>query len=243
MASLPETVLRGKNSPPVGQAYLLACRLYIALMYWVMLWSVRALLGMCSPVAAAAPGTAAAAAAAAAAAQRHVEPSTIEIPRNSVQTHSFSSNATAAWGKEPMVMSDKGPPNLLPPFFFHRTLEDLNGGPPAGRPGDGLDCPMCGEGWKRGCDFNEFADSCPEDLMGPLSDWPDVSIPNQGGTSHTLPYLMMDDMNCKRNVSGAADAIILEDSKLRVAVLPQSGGKVWSVRILLVSQIVMLRGR
>jgi hypothetical protein len=28
---------------------------------------------------------------------------------------------------------------------------------------------------------------------------------------------------------GAADAIILEDSLLRVAVLPQSGGKVWSI--------------
>ena len=77
---------------------------------------------------------------------------------------------------------------------------------------------------------NEFADSCPEDLLGPPSDYPDVSIPNQGGVAHTLPYLMMDDMNCERNESGAADAIILEDSALRVAVLPQSGGKVWSVR-------------
>ena len=149
--------------------------------------------------------------------------------RAAYAARAFPANATAGWGKEPMVLSDKGPPNLLPPFFFHRTLEDLAGAPPAGRPGDGLECPMCGEGWKRGCDFNEFADSCPEDLMGPLSDWPDVSIPNQGGTAHTLPYLMMDDMNCKRNASGAADAIILEDSKLRVAVLPQSGGKVWSI--------------
>ena len=142
----------------------------------------------------------------------------------------ISENATAQWGKEPMVMSDIGPQNLLPPFFFHRTLEDLAGAAPSSAPSDGsLSCPMCGESWKRGCDYNEMADSCPEDLLGPLSDWPDVSIPNQGGQAHTLPYLMMDDMNCRRNESGAADAVVLEDSSLRVAVLPQSGGKVWSI--------------
>ena len=59
---------------------------------------------------------------------------------------------------------------------------------------------MCGENWKRGCDYNEMADSCPEDLLGPLSDWRKrqasrqasrqaVSIPNQGGQAqahHTL---------------------------------------------------------
>ena len=199
-----------------------------------MPWSVRMILGMCAPVVAAAARGSLQWHAPQAANGRVQQGARLDDKEGSPHrvayaARAFPSNATASWGKEPMVMSDKGPPNLLPPFFFHRTLEDLAGAPPAGRPGDGLDCPMCGEGWKRGCDFNEFADSCPEDLMGPLSDWPDVSIPNQGGTAHTLPYLMMDDMNCKRNVSGAADAIILEDSKLRVAVLPQSGGKVWSI--------------
>ena len=67
--------------------------------------------------------------------------------------HGTAANATAGWGKEPMVMSDIGPPNLLPPFYFQRSLMDLAGAAPAGRPSEGVACPMCGEHWKRGWDL------------------------------------------------------------------------------------------
>ena len=64
-----------------------------------------------------------------------------------------SESATAGWGKEPVVMSEIGPQNLLPPFYFQRSLMDLAGAAPAGRPSEGVACPMCGEHWKRGWDF------------------------------------------------------------------------------------------
>lgn len=83
--------------------------------------------------------------------------------------------------------------------------------------------------WTTGIDTNSFPDACPDDLYGPLSDYPDVSIPSSSmGPNPTLPYLIQDNQDCNRTLTDVP-VIVLEDDYIRAAITPQWGGKIWSM--------------
>ena len=135
--------------------------------------------------------------------------------------------AAASWGTEPMLLSTTAAPNLLPHFLFMggagegssaqvvRTAAYAGGAP--------------ARNWTNGIESNNIPDGCPDDLFGPLSDYPDVSIPSSSvGPAPVLPYLFQDVFGCERTPT-AVPTVVLEDENLRAAIMPQFGGKVWSL--------------
>ena len=123
-----------------------------------------------------------------------------------------------------MKRSHTGESNLLPHFSF------ISAGEGGGNSWlNGYSGPRPFNNWTRGIDSNGFPDSCPDDLFGPLSDYPDVSIPASSmGPNPTLPYLLQDNQDCNRTQSDVP-VIVLEDEHIRAAITPQWGGKIWSM--------------
>eukprot|EP01045_Picozoa_sp_COSAG04_P009174 COSAG04_NODE_525_length_13096_cov_16.943602_5_plen_358_part_00 len=123
-----------------------------------------------------------------------------------------------------MKRSHTGESNLLPHFSF------ISAGEGGGNSWlNGYSGPRPFNNWTRGVDSNGFPDSCPDDLFGPLSDYPDVSIPASSmGPNPTLPYLLQDNQDCNRTQSDVP-VIVLEDDYIRAAITPQWGGKIWSM--------------
>ena len=115
----------------------------------------------------------------------------------------------AGWGKEPMKVSNTGPENLLPSFYFLSGGEE--GGKYSGWTGyeGGLGTP------------NPFKvqDTCPDQLFEHVSE--DLRVP-------VLPYLEQDDWGCERTPTNVS-VIVLENEFLRAAITPQWGGKIWSL--------------
>jgi|EP01046_Picozoa_sp_COSAG06_P035683 hypothetical protein len=93
-----------------------------------------------------------------------------------------------------MKLSHTGDRNLLPVFSFISAGEGGGSSWLNGYAG-GREF----QNWTSGIDTNAFPDSCPDDLFGPLSDYPDVSIPASSmGHNPTLPYLIQDNQDCNR---------------------------------------------
>lgn len=93
-----------------------------------------------------------------------------------------------------MKLSHTGDRNLLPVFSFISAGE---GGGTSWL--NGYSGGRTFQNWTSGIDTNNFPDSCPDDLFGPLSDYPDVSIPSSSmGHNPTLPYLVQDNQDCNR---------------------------------------------
>jgi hypothetical protein len=120
--------------------------------------------------------------------------------------------ATFRWGTHRLTMSSTGPTNVLPAFRFQGVGGEGSGGifkPTQGYAG-GLGQPA------------PFAphDGCADELFADTMDLSSMPL---------LPWANQDDWGCERNRSVEVPAIIAETSLLRAVIMPQFGGRVWSL--------------
>ena len=124
-----------------------------------------------------------------------------------------ASQAVVSWGTEPIRMSDTGPSNLLPAFFFMAGGEEGGSYTPTTGYDGGLGTP------------SPFypPDTCPDDVFEATSK--DLRVP-------VVPYLEQDDWGCQAKGATQPEqvkVIVVETDTLRAAVTPQWSGKVWSL--------------
>ena len=119
---------------------------------------------------------------------------------------------SVSWGTEPIRMSDTGPTNLLPAFYFMAGGEEGGSFTPTTGYQGGLGSP------------NPFVppDSCPDDVFEHTSK--DLRVP-------VVPYLEQDDWGCQAKDAEKTEVpvIVAETDTLRAAITPQWSGKVWSL--------------
>ncbi len=124
-------------------------------------------------------------------------------------TTAATSPTTVTWGKEPMRLSSTGPESTLPTFMFMSGAEE------------GGDI-FAGFNFSGGTGTpNPYmpGTTCPERVWENTMD--DLRVPQ-------LPWAVQEDWGCERTPT-EVDVLVAENDKLRAAITPQWGGKVWSL--------------
>ena len=124
-------------------------------------------------------------------------------------TTAAPSPTTVTWGKEPMRLSSTGPESTLPTFMFMSGAEE------------GGDI-FAGYNFSGGTGTpNPYmpGTTCPERVWENTMD--DLRVPQ-------LPWAVQEDWGCERTPT-EVDVLVAENDKLRAAITPQWGGKVWSL--------------
>jgi hypothetical protein len=121
--------------------------------------------------------------------------------------HSASAAAGISWGKYELKLSEVAPGNVLPAFEF--LASQVEGG--------AISVPI-GGGTVQASPFVP-GDSAPFEIWDHAS--ADLHAP-------FLPYLLQDQWDCARTPTNVS-ALIFEDERLRLTIMPQWNARIWSV--------------
>jgi Domain of unknown function (DUF5107) len=118
------------------------------------------------------------------------------------------SEAKVFWDYEMIKVSSTGPANTLPYFFF------MSGDEEGGNLYSGYNITSKGIPiqWK-------VRTSCPSDVFEHVSE--DLRVP-------LLPWRLQDDWGCEQEIQNVS-VLVLENEYLRASIVPQWGGKIWSL--------------